>query len=251
MSPSFARSSSCPSTRVRPLPLPIRHTGRVAVLGRIALGLAALVLLVAALPDRASAGPSRRADVYEYRTSVACDVDPTAAHGLPYANYATDLTIFNPGNRPAMIWMTVALGQRIGETEAGPVSTPFGISVGPGNAFEIGCRDIAARVGNPSDQILSGFIVLESDASLDVEVAHTTTLVNSSQGISIDVRPVAERRIASRGPAQPSSGPIAICHGSGPGPGPAIGLTLYLDTSAAREHVLHGDRIGSCRNIQP
>lgn len=248
MSPSFPRHS----TPARSLTPPIRRARRAAVLDQIALGVAALVCVVPTLPDRASAGPNRRADVYEYRTSIACGVDPTEQHGLASALYGTDLTLLNRGNGSALIWMTIFLGQRIGETEPGRVSTPFELAVVAGHAFEIGCRDIAARFGNPSAEILSGFIVLESDVPLDVEAAHTATRDLDGREISIDVRPVAERRFAVRGAAaQSGSGPIAICHGSGPGPGPAIGLTLYVNTITAREHRLHGDRLGFCRNLQP
>jgi len=164
----------------------------------------ALFFVVVGFAERSIAGKSdRRADAYQYGTSVACGTDSGGVRGIAGGVYATSVALLDPGSRPATIQATLALSQRIGDSEPGPVSSPLAIALDPGHALELACDEIANdfvfATPRSASEPISGFLALESDGPLEAQSSFAETTTSGSEA-SLEVVSLAERRVPARPP---------------------------------------------------
>ena len=68
----------------------------------------------------------------------------------------------------------------------------FDAKLGPDEALEIDCPDIAKRMGAPPDRFLKGFVVMQSSVELDVVAVYTAA------GATGQVETLAIERVAPR-----------------------------------------------------
>jgi hypothetical protein len=114
---------------------------------------------------------------YMYPAKIVCGLqknreDIRLARGF----YATDINIHNPNEQGVIFTKKLALTIPPGEEEPGRVIPIAKEKLGPDEALEVDCQDIERRLfpkGLPAPYI-EGFIVIESDQSLDVTAVYTT-----------------------------------------------------------------------------
>jgi hypothetical protein len=127
--------------------------------------------------------------------------------------YFTAINVHNPGTKPVSFRKKVAIA--LAGEHPGPVTQFFPAGLKPDQAFEIDCPDIA-RLAQMSS-FLKGFVVLESEAELDV-VAVYSAAGATTQVETMEIERVAPRRLAAAGKPDlvpfnpnPQSGPAGLC----------------------------------------
>jgi hypothetical protein len=156
---------------------------------------------------------------YTYAAKIVCGLqkDPRDMR-LARGFYATTVNVHNPGDDAARFLKKLALSFPPEEQRPGRI---FRISVDtlkPDEALKVDCNDVRRRLfpnGFPAPYI-EGFIVIESDSSLDVTAVYTTAALDRESNVtahsSIDVEQIRERerrRPAGEGPPDliPAPGP--------------------------------------------
>ena len=157
---------------------------------------------------------------YEYAAKLICGIskdpeDMRLARGL----YATTINIHNPNHEKATFFKKLALTFPPEEQRPGkifPISTDV---LGPDEALSVDCIDIKRRLfpnGLPTPYI-EGFVVIQSDSSLDVTAVYTTAALNAdgkpTTHSSIDVVQIKERRFGAA-QALPDLVPVPDASGS-------------------------------------
>lgn len=203
----------------------------------------ALVVALALGAGPANAGP-KKADRFQYTTSFSCGAT-TGAGSAVDGEYATAVNLLNTGISDATVQARLALSRPPVEPETGAISNALDLVVGAGGALQIDCEEIVDdfvfAVPLAAGEALQGFLVIESDQSLEAEAVHTATSASGGE-VSIDVKRLAERRVATRPVAAPST--VTICH-IPPG-NPSAAQTIQVGSSAVSAHRAHGDTLGSC-----
>jgi CARDB len=145
--------------------------------------------------------PSVRPTVFEYAAKFLCGLqrDPEDTR-LTRGLYATEVNIHNPNDTEVKFFKKLALtyppeAQRPGEV------LPIGEDVlRPDEALAVDCTDLQRRLfpnGLPAPYI-TGFLVIESPASLDVTAVYTVAALDRAGRVTeqsgIDVEQIRERR---------------------------------------------------------
>jgi hypothetical protein len=102
----------------------------------------------------------------EPRTKPAAGTDPRVAPGT----YFTAINIHNPGERPVVGRMKVAVALPNGRP--GPISKFIDFKLRPDEAVSIDCAELYERFG-AKPIFTDGFTVIESEAELDVVAVYT------------------------------------------------------------------------------
>jgi CARDB. len=129
----------------------------------------------------------------EYAAKIICGVPDRPA--LASGAYFTAINIHNPGKD------SVRFRQKFATTRAGEAPgriSPFsGAMLGPDQALEIDCTDIARRTHE--ERFIKGFAVIQSPAELDIVVVYTAAPSIRQPVVALDVERVPGRRNDSRG----------------------------------------------------
>ena len=136
----------------------------------------------------AIAFPKKPVAPFQYAAKFVCG-KPEAGELAPGA-YFTAINVHNPSEHGVRFRKKIAIaGHR---EKPGPVSRFFDAKLGPDQALEIDCPDIRKHA-EVREKFLKGFVVLESEAELDV-VAVYTAAGDDGQVETIDVERVPARR---------------------------------------------------------
>jgi hypothetical protein len=128
----------------------------------------------------------------EYAVKVVCG-SPDSAQAAP-GTYFTAINVYNPSRDT--VRFTVRIAATSPGMRPGPVSPTFGASLGPGQALEIDCPSMFARVR--TRRWIKGFARIRSPGELDV------VAVYSAAGAS---RLVETRDVAGVPPRRPLGAP--------------------------------------------
>ena len=118
---------------------------------------------------------------YMYAAKVVCGLqknreDIRLARGF----YATNINIHNPSEAGAIFSKKLALTIPPGDQTPGKILPIAKDNLGPDEALEVDCEDLHHKLfpsGFPSPYI-EGFVVIESDVSLDVTAVYTTAALD-------------------------------------------------------------------------
>lgn len=152
-------------------------------------------LLVATLLPMTAWNTARSQDFtgMEYAAKIICGVPDRPA--LAIGAYFTAINIHNPGKD------SVRFRQKFATTLRGEVPgriSPFsGAMLGPDQALEIDCTDIAKR--SREEGFIKGFAVIQSPAGLDIVAVYTAAPSIRQPVVALDVERVPGRRHDSRG----------------------------------------------------
>jgi hypothetical protein len=121
------------------------------------------------------------AATYMYSAKIVCGLqknreDVRLARGF----YATDINIHNPSDAGAIFTKKLALTIPPGDQTPGKVLPIAKDKLGPDEALEVDCEDLRHKLfpgGFPSPYI-EGFVVIESNLSLDVTAVYTTAALD-------------------------------------------------------------------------
>lgn len=171
--------------------------------------------------DQPPPPPEQRAR-YEYAAKLICGLqkDPRDMR-LARGFYATAINIHNPDREPALLRKKLALTFPPEEQRPGKVLPIAEDKLGYDEALETDCLDIQRRLfpnGFPTPYI-KGFVVVQSDTSLDVTAVYTSTALTErgepGPHSSIDVEQIRER---VHEPEQPPPGqcPDLVVRNIGP-----------------------------------
>jgi hypothetical protein len=140
---------------------------------------------------------------YMYPAKLLCGIqkehqDTRFARGF----YATSINIHNPNDAPAVFSKKLALSIPPGAERPGKIIPIAREKLLPDEAMEVDCEDIARRLfpsGLPAP-LIEGFVVVESDSSLDVTAVYTTAALDDEgrkavHQNGIEVERVPERKI--------------------------------------------------------
>ncbi len=86
--------------------------------------------------------------------------------------------------------------------EQGPPSKFERNEIKPNYAFEVECREILDRLPQPNPQTATGFVVFLTRDELDITAVYTAGPLSQGEVASIDVEPIAPRRLGDGGGEQ-------------------------------------------------
>ena len=137
---------------------------------------------------------------FEYAAKVVCGV-PAESRAGPVArgSYSTTINIHNPGTQPATFFKKVAFTRPPDTQKPGEVRPVAEDMLRYDEALAADCPDLWRRLFDiePPGRFFEGFLIIQSDASLDVSAVYTTTAVdeNGTPTVhsSIDVEQIEER----------------------------------------------------------
>ena len=156
---------------------------------------------------------------YQYAAKIICTADiPGTAQtspGLLPGVYETVINIHNPTYKTVKFRMKVA-------TSAGQVSKFISRALKADQATAVNCRQIVSDFGLFFIHGAEGFLIIESEVSLDVTGVYTAGH-NGGQVQSIDIEEVKERRIEKVEQSGPDLVPVAI-------PGCGVDPTCFCKT---------------------
>jgi hypothetical protein len=132
--------------------------------------------------------PKKAVAPFQYAAKFLCG-KPGAGELAPGV-YFTAINVHNPSEHGVRFRKKIAVAGR--REKPGPVSRFFDAKLGPDQALEIDCPDIRKHAG-VDEKFLKGFVVLESEAELDV-VAVYTAAGDDGQVETLDVERVPARR---------------------------------------------------------
>jgi hypothetical protein len=130
---------------------------------------------------------------FEYAAKVICGVQDNPRRSA-VGTYTTTINIHNPWEREVSFLKKLALTfpRQDPDKEQSPgevVTISERDVLGPDEALAVDCVDISGHVAVP---FLEGFVVLQSQASIDVTAVYTVTGRDRGQP-SIDVEQIRER----------------------------------------------------------
>lgn len=140
---------------------------------------------------------------YMYPAKFLCGIqrdheDTRFARGF----YATSVNVHNPNDALATFSKKLALSIPPGAEKPGQIIHIAKEHLGPDEAMEIDCEDVARHIfpkGLPAP-LIEGFIIIESDSSLDVTAVYTTAALDedgkkAERQSGIEVKQIPERKI--------------------------------------------------------
>ena len=133
---------------------------------------------------------------FQYSAEVVCGFNPPGSVlRIVPGQYATTVNIHNPNNR-VELRMKLALVFPPAAQAPGPVSGFTNHELGRDEGLQVDCQEIPSEFfpGATLPPYVMGFLVIESDRSIDVIASYTAGDPNGSVH-SIDVERVRERRI--------------------------------------------------------
>ena len=139
---------------------------------------------------------------YQYAAKLVCGVQKDVDNlQLLHGVYSTVVNIHNPDVKPAMLRKTLALAIPPGSQEAGEVKRIGEDVLAEQHTLATDCEDIRNRVfdGQFPNSFIDGFVVLESDSSLDVTAFYSSAVLGRdgkpSNHSGIHVEQIKERVI--------------------------------------------------------
>lgn len=129
----------------------------------------------------------------EYAAKIICGVPDRPA--LAPGAYFTAINIHNPGNDSVRFRQKFAITHP-GEAP-GPISPFSGAMLGPDQALEIDCTDIARR--SRERGFIKGFAIIQSPTDLDIVAVYTAAPSIRQPVVALEVERVPGRRRDSRG----------------------------------------------------
>jgi hypothetical protein len=141
--------------------------------------------------------------VYMYPAKLLCGIqDEHKATRFARGFYATSINVHNPNDIPATFSKKLALSIPPGGEKPGRVIPIAKEKLLSDEAMEVDCQDVVRRVfptGLPTP-LIDGFIVIESDSSLDVTAVYTAAALNedgkkAQRQSGIEVLQVHERKL--------------------------------------------------------
>lgn len=112
---------------------------------------------------------------FQYAAKFVCGLNPQSIERILPGLYATAINIHNPSNGPVAFQKTIALTFPPAEQEPGAVSDFISHTLERGQAIEVDCGEIPIEFF-PDAQLppyVKGFLVIESQGSLDVTAVYT------------------------------------------------------------------------------
>ena len=147
---------------------------------------------------------------FQYAAKVVCGTQGEAGDGrLARGVYSTTINVHNAGDEVAQLFKRLSLSFPPEEQAPGDVLPIARDRLLPAQALKVDCRDLDRRLfPEPPAPYYEGFVVLRSTRSLDVTAVYTAGSLEDDAGraggphagptVSIDVEPVAERRLRRR-----------------------------------------------------
>jgi hypothetical protein len=140
---------------------------------------------------------------FEYAAKIVCGLqkDPDNMR-LARGFYASAINIYNPNHAAVGFSKTLALTFPPDEQRPGEVMPISSDRLGPHEALEVDCVDIQRRLFPRGfrDGYIKGFVLIRSEASLDVSAVYSTAGIEGEYShSSIDVEQISERRIRLTG----------------------------------------------------
>lgn len=124
---------------------------------------------------------------YQYAAKLVCglQLEPRNLQLIRGA-YGTIVNIHNPNEDKVTLQKTLALAIPPGFQEPGKVITISKDVLGPQQALATDCEDLRKRIfdGQFPASFIDGFVVIESDSSLDVSAVYTSAALNREGEIS-------------------------------------------------------------------
>lgn len=143
---------------------------------------------------------------YEYAAKIVCGFqsDPKDMR-LARGFYGTAINIHNPNPKRVKFFKKLALTFPPDKQAPGRVMPIGNDRLKYDEALEVDCIDIQRRLfpnGFPPPGYIKGFLIIQSNESLDVTAVYTTASLDKQGNVSnhsgIDVEQICERRIVSR-----------------------------------------------------
>ena len=160
-----------------------------AVLSVVAVGLLAGIPVAS---EQAGTPDAR----FQYAAKFVCGFNGVDRLRVAPGLYTTAINIFNPSNRTISFRKKIALTYPPKEQRPGRVSDPVSHLLPPHRALAVDCEEIPREffgaVGTPYTK---GFLVVESNGSLDVTAVYTSG-GRDSWNQSVDVEQIKERRLS-------------------------------------------------------
>ena len=135
---------------------------------------------------------------FQYAAKFVCGKNPAKRVRVLPGQYATAVNIHNPNSRAVRIRTKLALTFPSARQAPGLVSEFFEGILEPHLALEVDCGEIPRKFFPgmfPLPPYTKGFVIIQSDRSLDVTAVYTAGAVIVR---SIDVEQIRERRISAR-----------------------------------------------------
>jgi len=166
------------------------HAVQLARLACIAIGIPVAALVFPAT-DALAKLP------YEYAAKVVCGLQESKKNpGVTIGIYATTINVRNPNGAKSMILKYFVPTLPPGKQHPSDPIQMSQESVPPNAAFASDCHDIAARA-KITLPFWEGFLVIESESSLDVVGVYTSATTGNEQS-SIEVVHVPERSLRNQ-----------------------------------------------------
>lgn len=145
--------------------------------------------------------------LFEYAAKFICGVQKDREDlRLTPGVYGTEINVHNPNDHTVCIHKKLALTFPPGEQHPGRIlHFPKEDYLRPDQALAVDCNHVRAELfggGFPAPGYVTGFIVIESDASLDVTAVYTTAALDE-QGQVTDQRGIDVEQIHERQKRQP------------------------------------------------
>ncbi len=172
----------------------------------------------------AAVAPQKKTHVkYEYAAKIVCGLQPESKDmRLIRGFYGTAINIHNPNPEGVKFFKKLALTYPPEEQRPGKIMPIGKHKLSDDAALEVDCMDIRRKLypnGFPPPGYIKGFVIIQSDKSLDVTAVYTTASLDRKGNISnhsgIDVEQIRERQVAFR--------PTSACD-------PGGGTIDFLDT---------------------
>jgi hypothetical protein len=143
-------------------------------------------------PSQSEAAAANLPFVYPAKVVCGLQKDPKSTK-LVRGFYGSAINVFNPGDKPTRLLKELALTSPPEEEKPGKVFRIAAETLGPGQAFEVDCLDLAREVfkGELPEPFIKGFVVIRSSNPLRVTGVYTAASLDREGEIgsvtSIDV----------------------------------------------------------------
>jgi len=131
---------------------------------------------------------------FEYAAKVVCGEARERGEPLAPGFYFTEVNVYNPHDRPVRLRKRLMLSVPPGRQQEGEVVLDELHALGPERALAVDCGYLGPHVEQVhSGSYFTGFLVIESTASVDVTAVYTTAGSQESTAPAIAVEQVKER----------------------------------------------------------
>lgn len=182
---------------------------------------------------------------FQYSVPFTCGTNADGSERAVPGEYAVAVNVMNTSGGWVQLRKQVRLTYPPGAENAGAVSDVVKEHLAPDRAMQVSCDEVLNEFAfaSPLPAFVQGFLVIRTNAYLDVSVSHTAAGPNGD--VSQDVEVVVGRPIGNRDYVQDGeSGGVVICHRPPGNPGNAH--TIEVGPSAWPAHSAHGDSKGGC-----